>query len=84
MMVSAADGAMPPGSPNPFLQETPQVIVPRGRDHLTYARAGNLILPLRFALKMPEWRRRPGRASWVPSNRRRVQARSPHPRRRGK
>jgi hypothetical protein len=59
--------------------ETPEVIVPRGRTHLTYARAGNLILPLRFARKMPEWRR-PGRASWAATDRRRVQARSGHPR----
>jgi len=55
--------------------ETPEVIVPRGRAHLTYARAGNLLLPLRFAVKMPEWRRptRQRQASWMASNRRRVQ-----------
>ncbi|HXI60631.1 MAG TPA: hypothetical protein VNO55_31435 [Polyangia bacterium] len=78
MQVSTADGATPPC---PLVQETPEVIVPRGRAHLTYARAGNLILPLRFALKMTEWRR-PGRVSWAATNRRRVQARWPHPRRR--
>jgi hypothetical protein len=37
--------------------ERPVVIVPRGRPGMTYARSGNLLLPARFARRMPEWTR---------------------------
>ena len=39
------------------MEERPQIIVPKGRPGLTYARAGNVLLPLRFARQMPEWLR---------------------------
>jgi len=36
---------------------TPVVRAPRRRPDATYAAAGNVILPLRFAARMPSWRR---------------------------
>jgi len=36
---------------------TPVVRAPRRRPEATYAAAGNVILPLRFAERMPGWRR---------------------------
>jgi hypothetical protein len=35
----------------------PVVRAPRRRPEATYAAAGNVILPLRFAERMPGWRR---------------------------
>jgi hypothetical protein len=36
---------------------TPVVRAPRRRPEATYAAAGNVILPLRFAERMPGWHR---------------------------
>jgi len=50
------------------LPERPEVRIPAGRPEHTYARFGNLLLPLRFAQRMegwtrPETRRPPRRAA---------------------
>jgi hypothetical protein len=44
----------PPES-NDNAWETPVVRRPAGRPELAYARTANLILPLRFARRLPEW-----------------------------
>jgi hypothetical protein len=58
----------PPES-NDNAWEPPVVCRPAGRPEIAYARSQNLILPLRFARRLPEWARdrprlRPLEAVW--------------------
>ncbi|HLK91377.1 MAG TPA: hypothetical protein VKZ18_15875 [Polyangia bacterium] len=56
MRLSRSPFAAPP--PRPANDNTtPVVRAPRRRPEATYAAAGNVILPLRFAERMPGWRR---------------------------
>jgi hypothetical protein len=48
----------PPANDNGTDDEPPRVFAPDGHPERTYARAGNLLLPLRFARRMPAWRDR--------------------------
>jgi len=45
----------PPANDNGTDDRPPHVIAPTGHPERTYARAGNLLLPLRFARRMPSW-----------------------------
>ena len=45
----------PPANDNGTDDRPPRVIAPTGHPERTYARAGNLLLPLRFARRMPSW-----------------------------
>jgi hypothetical protein len=47
---------MPPAS-NDNAWEPPVVRIPAGRPYAAYARSENLILPARFARRLPEWSR---------------------------
>ncbi len=49
--------AKPKNNDAPVPDERPVVVVPRGRPGSAYARSGNLLLPVRFARRMPEWNR---------------------------
>jgi hypothetical protein len=44
---------------NAYTMGKPIVRAPRHRSDATYARSGNVILPLSFAQRMPGWRRAP-------------------------
>ena len=46
---------MPPANDNGANDEPPRVIAPDGHPERIYARAGNLLLPLRFARRMSSW-----------------------------
>ena len=45
----------PAANDNAYATGRPVVRVPRGRSDATYARSENVILPLRFAQRMPGW-----------------------------
>jgi hypothetical protein len=45
----------PAANDNAYAMGKPVVRVPRGRSGATYARSENVILPLRFARRMPGW-----------------------------
>ena len=46
------------------IQEAPVVVmIPKGRPEHTYARFGNLLLPMRFAQRMEGWTRPPSNRS---------------------
>jgi hypothetical protein len=50
----------PPANDNAVVAPgKPEVSVPGGRAEATYACAGNLILPLRFARRFPGWQSSP-------------------------
>ena len=53
--VKAPSPAREAKAPSPRAEETPVVSVPGDRAEHTYACAGNLILPLRFARRFPGW-----------------------------
>ena len=53
----------PAANDNAYTMGKPVVRVPRGRADATYARSGNVILPLSFAQRMPGWRSGQ-RAAW--------------------
>jgi hypothetical protein len=44
-----------PPSSNDNAWEPPSVHRPPGRPEIAYARSANVILPLRFARRLPEW-----------------------------
>jgi len=46
----------PPANDNATILDRPVVRTPRGRSDATYACSANVILPLRFAERMPGWR----------------------------
>jgi hypothetical protein len=46
-----------PSASNDNAWEPPVVRAPAARPGATYARSGNLFLPLRFARQLPEWAR---------------------------
>ena len=50
----------PAANDNAYFVGAPVVRTPRGRSDATYARSENVILPLRFAQRMPGWRPRSG------------------------
>jgi len=59
--VSAAPpnlGSTPVANDNAYFVGAPVVRTPRGRSDATYARSENVILPLRFARRMPGWQPR--------------------------
>ena len=45
----------PAANDNAYVSGRPVVRIPRGRSEATYARSENVILPLRFAQRMPGW-----------------------------
>ena len=55
-----AIGGAPAANDNAYFVGAPVVRTPRGRSDATYARSENVILPLRFAQRMPGWRPRSG------------------------
>jgi hypothetical protein len=50
----------PAANDNAYFVGAPVVRTPRRRSDATYARSENVILPLRFAERMPGWQPRPG------------------------
>ena len=52
----------PPANDNRFCFEAPRLRTARGWSRALYARSENVILPLRFAERMPGWQVRPARA----------------------
>ena len=48
----------PAANDNAYHVGAPVVRTPRGRSDATYARSENVILPLRFARRMPGWQPR--------------------------
>jgi hypothetical protein len=48
----------PAANDNAYFLGAPAVRTPRRRPDATYARSENVILPLRFAQRMPGWRSR--------------------------
>jgi len=50
----------PAANDNAYFVGAPVVRTPRRRSDATYARSENVILPLRFAERMPGWQSRPG------------------------
>jgi hypothetical protein len=50
----------PAANDNAYFVGAPVVRTPRHRSDATYARSENVILPLRFAERMPGWHARPG------------------------
>ena len=45
----------PPANDNAYVVDKPVVRVTRRRSGAIYARSGNVLLPLRFAERMPGW-----------------------------
>jgi len=45
----------PPANDNGTHGQPPRAIAPNGHPERTYARAGNLLLPLRFARRISGW-----------------------------
>ena len=52
-------GSAAAANDNAYSTGRPVVRVPRGRADATYARSENVILPLRFACRMPGWQPQP-------------------------
>lgn len=52
-----------PANDNAFHLGAPLVRTSRGRGRVIYARSENVLLPLRFAERMPGWRVRPAGVS---------------------
>ena len=50
----------PAANDNGYFMGAPVVRAARGRSDATYARSENVILPLRFAQRMPGWQPRSG------------------------
>jgi len=55
-----AIGSAPAANDNAYFVGTPVVRTARRRSDATYARSENVILPLRFARRMPGWQPRSG------------------------
>jgi hypothetical protein len=64
--VRLALGDAPAANDNAYAAGKPVVRIPRGRSDAIYARSDNVILPLRFAQRIPGWQPEPAPPGAMP------------------